>query len=64
MTVLVLAGGSIRCDRVYETEEQCVLSSADCRWTDLFMLKMSQDFIISHTMCGGTTFVPLKIIIE
>lgn len=61
MTVLVLPGGSIRCDRVYETEEQCVLSPANCRWTDLFMLKMSQDFIISHAVRGSILLAPLKI---
>lgn len=64
ITVLVLAGGSIRCDRVYETEERCVLSPADCRWMDLLVLIMSQDFIISHAVCVGTTLVPLKIIID
>ncbi len=64
MTVLMLAGGSIRCDSVYGTEERCVLSPADCRWMDLFVLKMSQDFIISHDVCVGTTLVPLKIIID
>lgn len=62
MTVLVLPGGSIRCDRVYETEERCVLSPANCRWMDLFMLKMSQDFIISYAVCGSTLLAPLKLI--
>lgn len=62
MTVLVLPGGSIRCDGVYETEERCMLAPAECRWTDLFMLKMSQDFIISHAVCGDAILTPLKII--
>lgn len=62
--VLVLAGGSIRCDCVYETEERCVLSPADCRWMDLFVLKMSQDFIISHAVRVGTMLVSLKIITD
>lgn len=61
MTVLVLRGSSIRCDRVYKTGERCVLSPANCRWTDLFMLKMSQDFI-SHAVCGSTLLAPLKLI--